>query len=62
DLDLVLSGLEEQMTFDVISRKTGVPMALVEMVEEKNASSRHKRRMPLIPKLGLRTIGCDWRE
>lgn len=62
DLDLVLSGLEEQMSLDTISRKTGVPSALVEMVAEKNACSRHKRRMPLIPKLGLRTIGCDWRE
>jgi NAD+ synthase len=62
DLDLVLSGLEEQMSLEVISRRTGVPIALVEMVAEKNASSRHKRRMPLIPKIGLRTVGCDWRE
>ncbi|HUT27604.1 MAG TPA: NAD+ synthase [Methanomassiliicoccales archaeon] len=62
DLDLVLSGLEEQTSLGVISKRTGVPMALVEMVFEKNASSRHKRRMPLIPKLGLRTVGCDWRE
>ncbi len=62
DLDLVLSGLEEQLSLDVISKKTSVPMALVEMVSDKNERSRHKRRMPLIPKLGLRTVGCDWRE
>lgn len=62
DLDMVLSGLEEQMPLDLISRRAGVPMALVEMVARKNNATRHKRRMPLIPKLGLRTIGCDWRE
>lgn len=62
DLDLVLSGLEDQMSLDVISRKTGVPMALVEMVAAKNLASRHKRRLALIPKIGNRTIGCDWRE
>jgi len=62
DLDLVLSGLEEQMDLEVISKKTGVPRALVDMVAAKNEASRHKRRMPLVPKIGLRTVGCDWRE
>ncbi|MCX6650404.1 MAG: NAD+ synthase [Methanomassiliicoccales archaeon] len=62
DLDMVLSGLEEQLDLSTIARRTGVPIALVEMVAEKNEASRHKRRLPLIPKLGLRTVGCDWRE
>ena len=62
DLDLVLSGLEDQLSLDVISKKSGVPMALVEMVASKNLASTHKRRLALIPKLGYRTIGCDWRE
>ncbi len=62
DLDLVLSGIEDQLSLDVISKKTGVPMALVEMVASKNAASKHKRRLALIPKIGLRTVGCDWRE
>lgn len=62
DLDMVLTGLEDQQSLDVISRKTGVPMALVEMVAAKNSASRHKRRLAFIPKLGNRTIGCDWRE
>jgi NAD+ synthase len=62
DLDLVLCGLEDQISGDVISKRTGVPMALVEMVVARNAASRHKRCMALIPKLGSRTIGCDWRE
>jgi NAD+ synthase len=62
DLDQVLSGLEEQLSLDVIARRTGIPIAMVEMVSSKNDGSRHKRRMPLIPKVGLRTVGCDWRE
>lgn len=62
DLDMVLAGLEDQQTMEVISKRTGVPLALVEMVAAKNSASRHKRRLALIPKLGNRTIGCDWRE
>jgi NAD+ synthase len=62
DLDMVLAGIEEQQSLDVISKRTGVPMAMVEMVASKNSASRHKRRLALIPKLGNRTIGCDWRE
>ena len=62
DLDLVLAGLEEQLDLEAIARRTKVPIALVEMVAAKNEASRHKRRLPFIPKLGLRTVGCDWRE
>ncbi|HOO04002.1 MAG TPA: NAD+ synthase [Methanomassiliicoccales archaeon] len=62
DLDRVLSGLEDQLPLDVISKRSGVPMELVRMVATKNATSVHKRRLALIPKLGGRTIGCDWRE
>jgi hypothetical protein len=32
------------------------------MVWKLHIGSIHKRKMPLIPKVGLRTIGLDWRE
>ena len=25
-------------------------------------ATKHKRRIPLAPKLGIRTVGWDWRE
>ncbi|MGQ0797717.1 MAG: NAD+ synthase [Methanobacteriota archaeon] len=62
DLDRILLGLELQLEPDAIAEKASVPIETVRHVERLVASSVHKRKMPLIPKLGVRTIGLDWRE
>ncbi len=33
-----------------------------EKVEAMVRRTEHKRRLPLIPKLGARTVGIDWRR
>jgi len=62
ELDRVLLGIELQMEPEAIAEKAGVPLDRVRHVETLVASSVHKRKMPLIPKLGVRTVGLDWRE
>ena len=62
ELDRVLLGIELQMEPEAIAEKAGVPLDRVRYVETLVASSVHKRKMPLIPKLGVRTVGLDWRE
>lgn len=62
DLDRVLLGFELQLDADDISRKTGLSPAKVSLVERLIGQSVHKRKMPLIPKMGIRTLGLDWRE
>jgi NAD+ synthase len=62
ELDRILLGLELQMEPEAIAEKAGVPRDRVEHVEALVAASVHKRKTPLIPKLGVRTVGLDWRE
>jgi len=40
---------------------TGKPISLVEQVWRRVVATEHKRRTPIIPRIGLRTIGLDWR-
>lgn len=62
ELDRVLLGIELQIEPEAIAEKAGVPLERVRHVEALVAASVHKRKMPLIPKLGIRTFGLDWRE
>ena len=62
DLDRVLLGIELQMEPAVIAEKTGVGLTQVRRIEALVASTAFKRKTPLIPKVGARTIGLDWRE
>jgi len=62
DLDRILLGIELQMEPEAIAEKAGVSLARVRHVEALVAASVHKRKMPLIPKVGVRTVGLDWRE
>lgn len=61
-LDRILMGIELRLAAKDISEKVGVEetevLRILDMVE-KNV---HKRKMPLIPKMGIRTLGLDWRE
>ncbi len=62
NLDRVLLGVELQMEPEAIAEKSGVRLAEVRRIEARVASTAFKRKPPLIPKLGVRTIGLDWRE
>jgi NAD+ synthase len=62
DLDRVLNGAEQLLSEEEIAARTGVPLATVRGVLARVAQNRHKRRLPPIPKLSLRTIGLDWRD
>ncbi len=61
-LDLILAGLEQKMNFKEIAKIAGVKKSDVERIHKMRVLSQHKRRTPLIPKIGLRTVGLDWRS
>jgi NAD+ synthase len=62
ELDQILWGMEQLRTPEEIAHITRLPLELVRKVEGTVMRTRHKRRLPPIPKLGLRTVGIDWRE
>ncbi len=61
-LDRILLGIELQMEPEAIAEKTGVRLSEVRRIEALVAATAFKRKMPLIPKVGVRTVGLDWRE
>jgi len=61
-LDLILAGLERKMDHTNIARISGVKLSEVDRVKRMRIASQHKRRAALIPKIGLRTPGYDWRS
>lgn len=61
-LDQILLGFEALLDNREISRQTGIDLNIVEMVWRRHLDTVHKRKAPLIPKVGSRTIGLDWRE
>ena len=62
ELDRILFGIELQYTAEEIAERAVVDRNEVERIERLVAANVHKRKMPLIPKLGVRTFGLDWRE
>jgi NAD+ synthase len=60
-LDRVLLGLELRLSSAMIASIVGIKPALVQRIEAMRRQSQHKRRMPMVPKIGLRTVGMDWR-
>lgn len=61
DLDLVLLGLEDQMSLEGIAESAGLPLALARKVHGMVQRSQHKRQSLIVPKVGFRTPGLDWR-
>jgi NAD+ synthase len=61
-LDPILHGIEELWEPFDIAAELGIPVTVVEGVAERVARNRHKRLLPPIPKLRLRTVGIDWRD
>jgi NAD+ synthase len=62
ELDQILVGIELNLSNEDIASRTKVDLEKVERVWAMHRGSVHKRKTPLIPKMGLRTIGLDWRE
>lgn len=62
DLDRVLSGFEAGHDPETIARKAEVPLDAVRRVEARILLGAHKRNPLVIPKVGFRTPGWDWRE
>ncbi|HUR68381.1 MAG TPA: NAD+ synthase [Candidatus Thermoplasmatota archaeon] len=62
DLDRVLAELEGGHDAATAARRAGVPEETARMVERRVISSAHKRNPLVIPKIGFRTAGWDWRE
>ena len=61
-LDRILRGLEMRLDDGAIAEREDVPLDDVVRVRGMVRGSIHKRRMPLVLKLGPRTPGYDWRE
>jgi len=61
-LDRILLGIDLGMADADIVRGSEATASQVSHVRKLVARSVHKRRLGLVPKLGARTIGQDWRE
>ncbi len=62
ELDSILLGIELSMDDDEISERTNHPVSEVARIRSMVRRTAHKRKTPLIPKIGIKTIGLDWRE
>jgi NAD+ synthase len=61
-LDCILYGLERKWPTAKIAEQADVSADEVLRIMNMRRISQHKRAVPLIPKIGLRTIGLDWRS
>ncbi len=62
NLDSILHCLELGLSEEEASSRSGVPVDEVRRIERMVRTSSHKRKLPPVVKLGLRTPGLDWRE
>lgn len=62
DLDRILYGIELRLGLEDISEITGILLSTVKRIQGMVHRAAHKRYLGMIPKLGLRTPGYDWRE
>jgi NAD+ synthase len=60
-LDLILFGLERFMTSAEVAEQLGIKKVLVDKIKNRWLTNEHKRRMPLAPKIGFRSVGNDFR-
>lgn len=62
ELDATLAELEAGHDVATAARRAGVPEEVARRVEHRVRTSAHKRNPLVIPKVGFRTPGWDWRE
>ena len=60
-LDLILYGLEHFLTVNEISSDLNIEKPIVDGIKSRWLANEHKRRMPIAPKIGYRTVGNDFR-
>jgi NAD+ synthase len=60
-LDLILYGLERFMNTEEIAGQLDIEQGIVDRIKIRWLANEHKRRFPLAPKLGFRTVGNDFR-
>lgn len=60
-LDLILYGLERFMATEEIANQLIIHKSIVEKVKVRWLANEHKRRNPIAPKIGYRTVGNDFR-
>lgn len=60
-LDLILWGLERFMKTQEIAEQLEIDQNIVNKIRNRWLTNEHKRRMPITPKLGYRTVGNDFR-
>jgi NAD+ synthase len=60
-LDLILIGLERFMAATEIANQLNIQKSIVNMVKSRWLANEHKRKMPIAPKIGYRTVGNDFR-
>ncbi|MFA5102864.1 MAG: NAD+ synthase [Candidatus Thermoplasmatota archaeon] len=61
-LDCILFGLEQKLDVGEIQKASNASKEQIERIRMMRLSSQHKRRFPLVPKMGIRTPGLDWRS
>ena len=61
-LDRILYGLELKLDDKQIQKYAHATPQQVERIRTMRKTSQHKRRFPLVPKIGIRTAGLDWRS
>jgi NAD+ synthase len=62
ELDGVLFELERFSSISTIVEKTGVSIEKINKINGLIKQTIHKRVFPPVCKIGLRTVGLDWRE
>ena len=60
-LDLILYGFERFMEPEDIAQQLNLDKTLIDKVKSRWLINEHKRRMPIAPKVGFRTVGNDFR-
>jgi NAD+ synthase len=61
ELDLILYGLEHFMSTLEVAEQLNIQKSIVDKVKSRWLANEHKRRMPISPKIGYRTVGNDFR-
>ncbi len=62
DIDVILHALVDlRMSPQKAQEATGKPLNIIEQIWRRVITTEHKRRTPVVPRIGLRTIGLDWR-
>ena len=62
ELDKILICLERKLDEETIVKKTGIGTKQIRQIKSMIKGTVHKRIFPPVCKIGLRTVGIDWRE